>query len=149
MESVSATESAARFFIYGFHAVLRRYRAMTLLGWAAVAWGGATVVLGWNYGQPHGVFDLMLSLAAVLAGVALVQQSVAALSSYVQIPYPMPPGAQETVSGIFTKCAELMKEVDAGGWQDAYNALTRIRQLEAEYLSTEGDHHGEATAGIQ
>lgn len=157
------TEAELRYYYFGLHSVLRRYRTMTILGWIIAALGLATVPLSWRLGTPHGLMDTLLTAGTVVAGLAVVQQSVAALSSYLHVPFGDRPGhpalqnepprpSLGTVSesrtprpdGVGTGGAadrhpailqieELMRDVDEGGWQEAYAAIEKLEKMQDSY----------------
>lgn len=132
MSSDLPTEQELQFYYHGFYAVLRRYRSMTLIGWLVVAIGFVSFLLGWNASMEHGIIDVLLSCSCVLCGLALVQQSIASLSSYLKVPFPKAAiDTEESVPHeVVTVLEELMKEIDEGGWQEAYAAIGKLRQME-------------------
>lgn len=127
----SMSEAELEYYYRGLYTVLRRYRAMTLLGWALVAAGFASVVLGWRYGMPHGLIDILLSGLTVAAGVAVVYQGVAALETYVRVPVLSLQGkdGEEEASAVVKEILEIIREIDNGGWQEAYLAVRKLREL--------------------
>jgi hypothetical protein len=129
------TADELRFYYFGFYAVLKRYRFMTLLGWLVVAVGLVSFMLAWNVGREHGIIDTMLACGCASAGLALVQNSVASLSSYVSVPFRStvgPTGSTEQVPAV-REIVVLMKGVEEGGWQDAYMAIRKLKELESTY----------------
>jgi hypothetical protein len=123
------------FYYFGLYRVLIRYRRMTILGWCVVALGIASIPLGWESGQRHGIIDLGLSFAAIVAGLALVQQSVASLSSYISVQFPSSILEDGTVSEheAISEVVQLMKDIDEGGWQEAYAAIGKLKEMETTY----------------
>jgi len=125
------TEAELQFYYFRFYRVLKRYRTMTLIGWSVVLVGSASVPLGWNIGRPGGLIELTLSGFTILAGLALVWQSVTSLDEYVKIPYP----SQQSGNGngetpvVLGEIMEIMQDVADGGWQEAYAALRKINEL--------------------
>jgi len=135
MTSPVPTDDELRFYYFGFYTVLKRYRSMTLLGWLVVAVGLMSFMLAWNVGREHGIVDTMLACGCASAGLALVQNSVASLSSYVAVPFRSTVGSTgdtEQVPAVREMVA-LMKGVDEGGWQDAYTAIRKLKELESTY----------------
>ena len=110
---------------------LKRYRFNTLLGWCIALFGCLSIPLGWRYGGTHGLLDLCLSGATILAGLGLVQQSVTSLSSYLRIAFRPPSGEkalQEGTPGV-TEIHQLVGEIDEGGWQEAYAAISTLEEM--------------------
>src|SRR5512146_1522731 len=137
-EKLLPTEAELRYYYFGLHSVLRRYRTMTILGWIIVALGLATVPLSWRLGTPHGLMDTLLSAGTVVAGLAVVQQSVAALSSYLHVPFGDRPGGVRTGGTAdrhpaMLQIEELMRYVDEGGWQEAYAAIEKLEKMQDSY----------------
>ena len=124
------TEAELRFYYFGLHAVLRRYRFMTILGWVIVALGVASVPLSWRLGTPHGLVDTLLSISTVIAGLAVVQQSVAALASYLHVPFSERPDGTTARRPAIVYIEELMRDVDEGGWQDAFAAIEKLERMQ-------------------
>jgi hypothetical protein len=135
MSTSLPTERELEFYYFGLYRVLIRYRRMTFLGWCVVALGIASIPLGWESGQRHGVVDLGLSFVTIVAGLALVQQSVASLSSYLRVQFPrsLHEDGGGTEHEAIVKIIELMKDVDEGGWQEAYSAIGTLKGLETAY----------------
>ena len=135
MSSVLLTDDELRFYYAGFYTVLKRYRNMTLLGWFVVAVGLASFMLAWNVSREHGIIDTMLACACAVSGLALVQNSVASLSSYVAVPFRSGEGdvGATEKSPVVLEIVAVMKDVEEGGWQDAYAAMRKLRDLESKY----------------
>lgn len=127
------TDAELRFYYFGLHAVLRRYRTMTVLGWVIVSLGLASVPLSWRLGTPHGLVDTLLSVGTVIAGLAVVQQSVAALSSYLRVPFKERPGEAAELHPAILHIEELMRDIDEGGWQDAYAAIEKLERMQESF----------------
>jgi hypothetical protein len=123
------TEAELRFYYFGLYAVLRRYRAMTILGWVIALLGLASVPLSWHLGTPHGLVDTLLSLGTVVAGLAVVQQSVTALASYLHVPFGERQEDRPERNPTIRYIEDLMRDIDGGGWQDAYSAIEKLEQL--------------------
>jgi len=124
------TDAELRFYYFGLYAVLRRHRAMTILGWVIVLLGLATVPLSWRLGTPHGLVDTLLSAGTVIAGLAVVHQSVAALGSYLHVPFSERPGSTADLPPAILYIEELMRDIDEGGWQDAYAAIGKLELMQ-------------------
>lgn len=125
------SDSELHYFYFGLHTALKRYRFATIVGWIVVALGVASVPLGWEWGRPHGLLDLALSLLTIFAGLTLVQQSVVYLESYLHVPFPLPPANPEEPDTItaLPEIKELMNDIDMGGWQEAYTGISRLKEI--------------------
>jgi hypothetical protein len=124
-----------KYFYFGLYDALKRYRRMSLIGWAVVLIGCVGIGLRWRAGGPFGLVDLLLSAATILAGLALVQHSVENLTAYVRIPFPesTQPGYATGRGPAIQEIRELIKEIDEGGWQEAFLALRRLRGMEQRH----------------
>lgn len=131
----SLGQSDLQFYYFGFYRVLKNFRFMTILGWTIVLAGVAGIPLGWDFGRWHGLIDLVLCMCAIAAGLAVVQQSVFSLDSYVRVPFQQEThgDGREQPSAVVSEIALLMKEVEEGGWQEAYVAIRTLRQLGTAY----------------
>ncbi len=135
------TEAELRYYYFGLHAVLRRYRTMTILGWIIALLGLASFPLSWRLGTPHGLLDTLLSGGTVIAGLAVVQQSVSGLASYLHVPFgDRPARADSTGTGAsidrhpaIGHIEELIRDVDEGGWQDAYAAIEKLERMQDSF----------------
>ena len=127
------TEAELRFYYYGLYALLRRYRTITILGWIVVLLGLASFPLSWRLGTPHGLLDTLLSGGTVVAGLALVQLAVGGLTAYLQVPFDERPGALPDVHPAIRSIREIMRDIDDGGWQEAYGAIRKLEGLRDEY----------------
>ena len=125
------TEAELGFYYFGFYAFLRRYRVMTILGWTIVFLGLASIPLSWRLGTPHGLVDTLLSLGTMVAGLAVVQQSVASLAAYLHVPFSERPGPGTTTPPhpAVQHIEEMMRDIDEGGWQEAYAAVRKLEQM--------------------
>jgi len=125
------TESRLQFSYFGLYAVLKRYRAMTILGWMIVLVGISGILWGWNLSSLHGLIDIAMAVFTILAGLAVVQLSVTSLSTYTGASFPEP--AEGVSSGTSAAALEelntITKEVHEGGWQEAFAAIDRLRSL--------------------
>lgn len=121
------------FYYFGFYAVLRRYRTMTVLGWAIAALGVASIPISWRLGTPHGIMDTALSLGTILAGLLVVQQCVTSLSSYVRVPFREREAGAPPAHPALQAIEQLMRDVDEGGWQDAFTAIRTLERMQDEY----------------
>ncbi|HTY59091.1 MAG TPA: hypothetical protein VMF59_09745 [Bacteroidota bacterium] len=126
-----AHQGLLAYYYFGFHSALIRYRALTMLGWAVTAVGAAGLLIAWHDGS--GLLAFAVDCAAVVAGIALVQGSVAALDQYVRIGFPVPEEFQGEMAGGIAECARLMEEIDRGGWQEALAALRALRGMRGRY----------------
>ncbi len=135
MSDVAVRDAALEFFYSGFYRALRRYRRAAVTGWAIVAAGFVGILLGWDFAKPPGLYQLGLCLGAIAAGLVLIQGNIEALSSYVRIPFPVPPAGEEAeaLQGAVDELRGLMKDVDDGGWQEAFAALDRLRLMGERY----------------
>lgn len=135
MNSVPPSQEELEFYYHGLYRALRRFRIMTILGWTVVALGIASIPMGWRSGQIHGLLDLALSGSTVLAGLALVQQSVAFLAAYLRVPFPAATDGDgsDQPSGVVHEIRELMKDLDEGGWQEAYSAIGKLKEMQSRY----------------
>jgi hypothetical protein len=121
-------DAALLYFYFGFFSALQRHRRIAILGWVIVCCGSASLFLGWNLDRIHGLIDLALSACTIIAGLALVQQSISHLASYVRVPFPYsitPEGTEPWVQ----ECSAMMEEVDEGGWREAFDAIRELRRL--------------------
>jgi hypothetical protein len=132
-EHTYPSRAELEFYYFGFYGVLRRYRTMTVLGWAIVALGVASIPLSWRLGTPHGILDTALSLAAILAGLLVVQQCVTSLSSYVRVPFHEREAGTPPPHPALQSIEQLMRDVDEGGWQDAFTAIRMLERMQDEY----------------
>lgn len=132
MSTPLPNDSELQFLYFGLFRALQRYRTTTLLGWGIVLIGFASIPLGWNTGSVHGLVDLALSASTMLAGLLAVQQSTVWLESYVRIRFPLATDRPEATSFV-SEAVGLMKDIDEGGWQEAYAAIGRLRQFEKKY----------------
>lgn len=131
MTAPAPTDAELQFYYFGFYRILKRYRSMTLIGWFVVLAGCVSVPLGWSAGRTCELIDLALSGFAIFAGLALVWQSVASLDAYVSIPYPSgrPGNGDGEIPVVRGEIMEIMQDVTAGGWQEAYAGLSRLKEI--------------------
>jgi hypothetical protein len=127
----SMSDAEMEYYYRGLYRALGRYRILTLMGWAFVVAGLASIVLGWRYGTPHGLMDILLSSLTIAAGVALVFQSVASLDAYIRIPVLALQGksSEAEATPAVREILGIVREIDSGGWQEAYLALRELRAL--------------------
>lgn len=131
MAEAHLTGSDLEYYYTGLYRVLKRFRFMTLLGWIVVLAGVAGIPLGWEFGRWHGLIDLLLCCSTIVAGLALVQQSVVSLDAYVTVPFRPSPGDDEggSTHRAVDEIVLLLKEIEEGGWQDAYAAVRKLRDI--------------------
>jgi hypothetical protein len=124
------TDGERQFYIHGFRLVLRRFLRQSALGWAVTALGALCLLIFWRSPLPHGGFDLLMATGAVVAGLAVVQTNLAALQSYVTVPFPDVPGRIPPLEVL--QLRGWMQEVAGGGWRDAYAVLQRLEKIKDE-----------------
>jgi hypothetical protein len=131
----TSPESELQFYYFGLYAVLKRYRTSSILGWLVVLLGGISIPLGWSVGRAHGILDLALSACTIVAGLALVSHTIASLESYVRIPFPTSPQEAEVNdrSLFIDEIVLIMKDIEEGGWQEAYAAIQKMEELQSKY----------------
>jgi hypothetical protein len=123
------------FSYFGLFSALRRYRAVAFLGWGIVAVAAGALFLLRHLSGSVGLAAIGVAVLAAVAGVALVQVSVAALGAYVRIPFPEPPeqSGAELPGEAVRELKETIRTVEAGGWQEAFAALEGLRAIGARY----------------
>lgn len=127
------TESESAYYYHGLYRVLIRYRRVSVYGWGLVFVAIVAGPWGWNITDDGAALRVLLSVLAILAGLSLVWQNISALEEYLRVPFP-PSGQSATNPPVIEEIQSLMKEVDEGGWQDAYAAIGRLRAI--------GERHG-------
>ena len=132
MSDKPPSEAELQFYYFGLYQVLQRYRVGTTAGWLIVSLGVVSLPLGWKFGTPHGLVDIALSVGVILAGLFVVQQNVAALSSYLNVPFGSRDNSGERHM-VIDEVEALMKEIESGGWQEAYAAIGKLKKMEASY----------------
>lgn len=128
---LAPTMAELRYYYFGFYKALKNYRTMTLLGWSVVATGCACSFLVINAGRNLGPFGIVLTAAVIIAGLGLVWQSISTLESYLRIALPSVHEGDQ--SPVVVRVEEIMKEVDDGGWQEAYAAIRKLEELRTTY----------------
>lgn len=125
------SEAELRYFYFGFYRSLSRYRSLTIIGWVVVVIGCLSFPVGWSVGRPGGIIDIALSCATIVAGLGLVSQSISSLESYMKItlPFTFNDGQHPLVHD----AVDIMKDVDEGGWQEAYAAIRKMEDLQKKY----------------
>jgi hypothetical protein len=131
MSPAPSAEEALAFYYHGFRAALERYRALTVGGWCLAALGAGVALASCGQGATPDLMSFLVPVGASAAGVALVYQSVAALDAYVRISFPFPdPGAAPGhIAAVCEESAQLMRDIDQGGWQEAYAALRALKTM--------------------
>jgi hypothetical protein len=125
------SEKFLGYYYFGFHSALARYRVLTVEGWIVTAIGAAGLFVSWR--ESGDLMTIAVALSAVVAGVSIVQQSVASLDQYVRIPFPDPGSCPEEIAGGIGECARLMGEIDRGGWQEASAALGALGRMKERF----------------
>ena len=133
MSNASLSEPELEYYYFGFHRILMRFRSITLLGWVVVLVGAISLPLGWKFGQPNGLIDVALSIATLVAGLLVVQQGVAALQSYVNVPFHEQGGSKEASHPAIEEIRRLMKEIEDGGWWEANGGIQKIQEIGAKH----------------
>jgi hypothetical protein len=125
------TTNELEFYYHGFFRILRRYRAATVTGWIIVFAGVAGIPLGWKSGSTHGLLDLLLCAGTIVGGLVLVSEAVSFLGAYTAVPFPSSGEAEDALQGddLLVEIRRLMKDVEAGGWQEAYAAIGVLQRL--------------------
>lgn len=132
----TAQDPALDFFYYGFFHALRRYRFFTMTGWLLAGAGVGAIALRWGPVWSGDIVSLVLCGLLFAGGIVIVQASIVALGSYVRIPFPPPQPGSANVGSLqaVQEILPLMKEVDEGGWQEAFRAMVSLRLI--------GSRHG-------
>lgn len=130
-----AQDPALNFFYFGFFHALRRFRTFTIAGWLLAGSAVGAIALRWGPVWSGDLASVLVCALLFTGGVAIVHVNLTALMSYVRVPFP-PPDAE----GGNVQCAEavreilpLMKEVDEGGWQEAFRAMESLRSIGARF----------------
>jgi hypothetical protein len=126
-------ERVLEFYYYGFYSALKRFRGVVAVGWFVTCAGAGAFVVRFEAVRSAGLFDIIVCLGCVVAGIAVVQTAVAALTAYVRVPFPVPEpstGEQEEIVG---RLRDLMKNVEDGGWREAREAIHAVRELGVRY----------------
>ena len=127
----SLSDIELRFYYSGFFKALKRYRTITIIGWLVVGIGCVSFPVGWSLGRPNGIIEIGLSCATIVAGLGLVWQGIVTLERYVRIALPCDHNGEQ--HPLIHRILEIMKDVDEGGWQDAYAAIRKVEQLGVEF----------------
>jgi hypothetical protein len=127
-------EAALEFYYYGFYAALKRFRSVAGAGCLVTGAGAGAFMVRWQLARFPGWLDIVVCLGCVVAGIAVVQTAVAALTAYVRVPFPLPVTPAGEQEEIFGRLRELMQDVEDGGWREAREAIRRVREL--------GEQHG-------
>jgi hypothetical protein len=127
-------EHELQYYYFGFYRALKRYRSASLLGWSIVFLAMISVPFGWNLGRTAVFIEVVLTLLTILAGLALVWHTISALEEYVRIPFAQSETRPDAaLSPLLKEIQSLMKEVDDGGWQEAYAAIGTLKAMEEKY----------------
>ena len=125
------TDDELQYFYFGFYRILRRYRSTSVLGWIIVLFGCLSIPLGWNLGRATGFVDVALTVLTMLAGLSLVWQNISALQEYIRISFPRSSSSEPDPARL--EIQTVMKEVDDGGWQEAYAAIEKLNEIQMKY----------------
>ena len=142
MPDVPARDPALEFYYFGFYRTLRRFRITTVSGWCVAAAGVAAIALRWEPVWSGDLAGGLLCALLIAAGILLVQQGVSELSWYTRVPFPLPPGGDDGGEGIrdaVPELSDIMKSVEAGGWQDALQAIAALREVGERYQLPQPD----------
>jgi hypothetical protein len=134
-EPLTPDDDFLKFYFYGFRSALLRYRRLAILGWLMTAGGCGGLLVSCRQASEGDLLAGAIPLCAVVAGLALVHQSVAFLDAYVEIPFPKP-DPEHTPSNICAmvgESARWMTEIDGGGWQEAFQAIHAIGTMAERY----------------
>jgi len=131
------------FYYFDFLRELRRYRTHTLLGWLIVLVGASGVFLGWTYGRPHGLMDIVLSGCTVLAGLLVVNQAVMSLQSYVNVPFQERDDIAEADHPAVVEIRRLMRDMNEGGWWEANLGIKELEEIATRCSLKEGSGEDE------
>jgi len=148
-DSTSAVDPRLQFYYFGLYTVLKRYRRCAIIGWIVVAVGCGGLLRGWDLGQMHGLFDIGLALFTVLAGVLLVHFGIVTLSAYTSLRFPDADtkGFSGTSERAIEEIKSLLVDIDLGGWQEAFAAISQLATMSQRYglppLDEEAPVHGQ------
>ncbi len=127
-------EAELQYYYHGFYRTLKRYRSTSLLGWMIVLLGCLSVPFGWNLGRRAAFLDVALTTLTVFSGLAVVWQNISALDAYLHIPFPAPADGESVVhSEIISEIRSLMKDVENGGWREAYETIGKLKEIQTKY----------------
>jgi hypothetical protein len=141
MPELPVRDPALEYFYFGFYRALRRFREATVAGWCIAGAGVALFALRWEPVWSGDLAGGLLCALLIVAGILLVQQSVAGLTCYAHIPFPLPSAVDddEGSSRAVAELAGVVKDVEEGGWQDAMHALAVLRSIGERYGLPEPD----------
>lgn len=125
------TDAELQYYHFGFYRALKRYRSTSMLGWTIVLLGCLSVPVGWEIGRTTGIVEIGLTVMTTLAGLALVWQNISALEEYLRVPFPF--STDEKTATIVADIRDIMQEVDNGGWQEAFEAIGKLRILQHKH----------------
>ncbi|MBI5471235.1 MAG: hypothetical protein HY961_02705 [Ignavibacteriae bacterium] len=126
-------DAELQYFYFGLYRVLKRYRATSMLGWAIVFVACASIPFGWKLGRATGFIEVMLTVLTLLAGLAVVWQNISALEEYLRMPFQLTSSLDDAGQAFIHDVRDLMKDIDEGGWREAYAALKKLEQLQEKY----------------
>jgi len=130
-----AQDPALHFFYFGFFQALRRFRTFTIAGWLLAGSGVGAIALRWEPVWSGDLASVMMCVFLFAGGVATVHVNLSALMSYVRVPFPPPDagGGSGDSADAVREILPLMKEVDEGGWQEAFRAMESLRAIGVRY----------------
>ncbi len=120
-------------YYFGLYRVLKRYRTTSILGWTVVFVACGSIPFGWNLGRSTGFIEVALTVLTILSGLVVVWQNISALEEYVRIPFPFAPETDEAKAMFVADIRALLKDIDDGGWQEAFAAVGRLKELQIKY----------------
>jgi hypothetical protein len=127
-------DAELQYYYFGFYRVLKRYRSTSILGWTIVFAGCGSVPLGWNLDRTAGFVEVLLTVLTILAGLAVVWQNISALDEYIRVPFPSSSnGEVNERTELIAEIRTIMKDVDNGGWQEAYAAIARLNEIQVKH----------------
>lgn len=126
-------DTELQYFYFGFYRILKRYRAVSLTGWVIAFAGCGSAPFGWNLGRTTGFIEVVLTILTITAGLVVVWQNISALEEYLRVPFPVSVEITEQDAAIVNEIRSLMKEVDDGGWQEAYAAIGKLKEIQVKH----------------
>jgi hypothetical protein len=122
-----------QYFYFGFYRILKRYRVVSFTGWTIAFAGCVSVPLSWNLGRTAGLIEVVLTILTIAAGLVVVWQNISALEEYLRVPFPFPVEITEYDAAIVNEIRSLMKDIDDGGWREAYAAIGKLKEIQVKH----------------